>query len=47
MEEAVLRPRSSIAIHVRHVQLQREKVGTVGDDAARRIHGGLHRSFQW
>ena len=42
MEEALLRSRSSFPVHFRHVQLQREEDGAVGDAPTRRLHGRLH-----
>lgn len=46
VEETLLRPRSSFAVHLRHVQLQGEEDGAVWNVPAGRLHGGLHRSRQ-
>lgn len=42
MEKALLRAGTGVPVHVRDVQLQGEKIGTVGDDAVGRLHRGLH-----
>ncbi len=47
MEETLLRPRPSISVHIRHVQLQREEDGAIRNVPVGWIHGGLHRSCQW
>lgn len=43
VEKKVLRLGTSITIHFRHVQLQRETLRTDRNDAIGRIHSGLYR----
>lgn len=43
VEEAVLRAGPGVPVHLRHLQLQAEEVGSQRDDEAGRVHGRLHR----